>query len=236
MPQIPVYAAKIGKLPEDLCSDQECFLRTVSCLPESSLDTTFLINPAEYVFLYLNDKITEDHGEYLARYTRLRRIFAGICSSPPPSPSINPGTLHSFSKWWLLFGWDNLTTSIGAVCGKRRRRKTICHQRGVELKEWEKTSHMQDLSQGSKNPAHCGTDSPNVSKVRVLEICDERKVVQCPRGSDGAPRNPRLDKFCDFHKDYGHTVGGSGYAPRRGSGRTGNRCREAINTKNRQLQ
>ncbi|KZT76213.1 hypothetical protein F511_46763 [Dorcoceras hygrometricum] len=45
-----------------------------------------------------------------------------------------------------------------------------------------------------------------VSKARALEICDERKVVQRPRGSDGAPRNPNSDKFCDFHRDYGHTT------------------------------
>ncbi|KZV57885.1 hypothetical protein F511_03454 [Dorcoceras hygrometricum] len=43
----------------------------------------------EYVFPYLCDKIAGDHGEYLVRDTRCRRIFARICSPPPPSPSIN---------------------------------------------------------------------------------------------------------------------------------------------------
>ncbi|KZV40745.1 hypothetical protein F511_29317 [Dorcoceras hygrometricum] len=42
-----------------------------------------------YDFPYLNDQIPEDRGEYLARDTRYRRIFVRICSSPPPSPSIN---------------------------------------------------------------------------------------------------------------------------------------------------
>ncbi|KZV31687.1 hypothetical protein F511_00491 [Dorcoceras hygrometricum] len=61
-------------------------------------DTSFLIQRIQgrYVFPYLDDKIVEDHrdltenrGKYLARDTRCRRIFARICSSQPPSPSIN---------------------------------------------------------------------------------------------------------------------------------------------------
>ncbi|KZV33629.1 hypothetical protein F511_12328 [Dorcoceras hygrometricum] len=40
--------------------------------------------------LPLAREIAENHGEHLAQNTpQARRIFAEICSSPPPSPSIN---------------------------------------------------------------------------------------------------------------------------------------------------
>ncbi|KZV29303.1 hypothetical protein F511_08310 [Dorcoceras hygrometricum] len=66
MRQTPTYATKIGNLPEDS-----------------------LRSGGRYVFPYLNNKIPEDRGEYLAQDTRCRRLFAWICSSPPPRPSIN---------------------------------------------------------------------------------------------------------------------------------------------------
>ncbi|XP_073033853.1 uncharacterized protein [Primulina eburnea] len=45
-----------------------------------------------------------------------------------------------------------------------------------------------------------------VSKLRALQICENKYLIQRPRGSDQGPRRPRSDKYCDFHKDYGHTT------------------------------
>ncbi|KZV24936.1 hypothetical protein F511_28704 [Dorcoceras hygrometricum] len=51
-----------------------------------------------YAFPYLNDKIVENRGEYLAQDTpQFRRIFVEICSSPPRSPSINISILPDLS-------------------------------------------------------------------------------------------------------------------------------------------
>ncbi|KZV35619.1 hypothetical protein F511_23780 [Dorcoceras hygrometricum] len=45
-----------------------------------------------------------------------------------------------------------------------------------------------------------------VIKARVLEICELRRLVQRSRGNHGRPRNTKSAKFCDFHRDYGHTT------------------------------
>ncbi|XP_075503974.1 uncharacterized protein LOC142541301 [Primulina tabacum] len=45
-----------------------------------------------------------------------------------------------------------------------------------------------------------------VNKTRALELCDERQLIRRPRSSDRGPRNPRSEKYCGFHKDYGHTT------------------------------
>ncbi|XP_073035238.1 uncharacterized protein [Primulina eburnea] len=45
-----------------------------------------------------------------------------------------------------------------------------------------------------------------VNKSRALELCDERKLIRRPRSSDRGPRNPRSERYCEFHKDYGHTT------------------------------
>ncbi|KZV29109.1 hypothetical protein F511_06604 [Dorcoceras hygrometricum] len=87
------YNNEIGKSPEDLCSDRECFVEdsvTTSRFQPRYVFSYWRIQE-RYVFSYLNDKIPEDRGEYLARDTRCRRIFVRICSSPPPSFSIIPG-------------------------------------------------------------------------------------------------------------------------------------------------
>ncbi|KZV21012.1 hypothetical protein F511_17492 [Dorcoceras hygrometricum] len=70
------------------CSNTSC--RKTSALAGKYLAGRPLDRIQErYEFPYLNDKIPEDRGEYLARDTRCRRIFVRICSFPPPSPSIN---------------------------------------------------------------------------------------------------------------------------------------------------
>ncbi|XP_073290538.1 uncharacterized protein [Primulina huaijiensis] len=45
-----------------------------------------------------------------------------------------------------------------------------------------------------------------VNKSRALELCDERQLIRRPRSSDRGPRNPRSERYCGFHKDYGHTT------------------------------
>ncbi|XP_073025057.1 uncharacterized protein [Primulina eburnea] len=45
-----------------------------------------------------------------------------------------------------------------------------------------------------------------VNKSRALELCDERQLIRRPRSSDRGPRNPRSERYCEFHKDYGHTT------------------------------
>ncbi|XP_075515491.1 uncharacterized protein LOC142550141 [Primulina tabacum] len=45
-----------------------------------------------------------------------------------------------------------------------------------------------------------------VNKARALELCDERQLIRRPRSSDRGPRNPRSERYCGFHKDYGHTT------------------------------
>ncbi|XP_075497954.1 uncharacterized protein LOC142535740 [Primulina tabacum] len=44
-----------------------------------------------------------------------------------------------------------------------------------------------------------------VNKARALELCDERQLIRRPWSSDRGPRNPRSERYCGFHKDYGHT-------------------------------
>ncbi|KZV51947.1 hypothetical protein F511_08557 [Dorcoceras hygrometricum] len=89
--------------PDDSCSDREVArgLKLRSGVFPEDIVMTSKILPVyvfpcvvtrilpEYVFSYLNDKIVEDRGQYLARDTRCRRIFVRICSPPSPSPSIN---------------------------------------------------------------------------------------------------------------------------------------------------
>ncbi|XP_073298454.1 uncharacterized protein [Primulina huaijiensis] len=45
-----------------------------------------------------------------------------------------------------------------------------------------------------------------VSKLRALSICENKHLIQRPRGNDQGPRRPRSDRYCDFHKDYEHTT------------------------------
>ncbi|XP_075515888.1 uncharacterized protein LOC142550695 [Primulina tabacum] len=45
-----------------------------------------------------------------------------------------------------------------------------------------------------------------VNKARAFELCDERQLIRRPRSSDRGPRNPRSERYCGFHKDYGHTT------------------------------
>ncbi|KZV44133.1 hypothetical protein F511_26412 [Dorcoceras hygrometricum] len=45
-----------------------------------------------------------------------------------------------------------------------------------------------------------------VDKARAWVICNERRLVQRPRGSEEGPKNPRSDRFCDFLRDYSHAT------------------------------
>ncbi|XP_075499415.1 uncharacterized protein LOC142537809 [Primulina tabacum] len=38
------------------------------------------------------------------------------------------------------------------------------------------------------------------------ELCDERQLIRRPRSSDRGPRIPKSERYCGFHKDYGHTT------------------------------
>ncbi|XP_073152355.1 uncharacterized protein [Henckelia pumila] len=44
-----------------------------------------------------------------------------------------------------------------------------------------------------------------MSKVRALQICDDRKLTQRPPWTEKGPRNRESDKYCHFHNEYGHT-------------------------------
>ncbi|XP_073121675.1 uncharacterized protein [Henckelia pumila] len=43
-----------------------------------------------------------------------------------------------------------------------------------------------------------------MSKVRALQICDDRKLTQRPPWTEKGPRNREPDKYCLFHNEYGH--------------------------------
>ncbi|XP_073137071.1 uncharacterized protein [Henckelia pumila] len=43
-----------------------------------------------------------------------------------------------------------------------------------------------------------------MSKVRALQICDDRKLTQRPPWTEKGPRNRESDKYCHFHNEYGH--------------------------------
>ncbi|XP_073152599.1 uncharacterized protein [Henckelia pumila] len=45
-----------------------------------------------------------------------------------------------------------------------------------------------------------------MSKVRALQICDDRKLTQRPPWTENGPRNRQSDKYCHFHNEYGHTT------------------------------
>ncbi|XP_073130850.1 uncharacterized protein [Henckelia pumila] len=45
-----------------------------------------------------------------------------------------------------------------------------------------------------------------MSKVRALQICDDRKLTQMPPWTEKGPRNRESDKYCHFHNEYGHTT------------------------------
>ncbi|XP_073119997.1 uncharacterized protein [Henckelia pumila] len=45
-----------------------------------------------------------------------------------------------------------------------------------------------------------------MSKVRALQICDDRKLTQRPPWTKNGPRNRQSDKYCHFHNEYGHTT------------------------------
>ncbi|KZV48402.1 hypothetical protein F511_28480 [Dorcoceras hygrometricum] len=102
MPPLPTRDPRIEQHapdPEDSCSEWEVARGPVlgsGVFPED-IDMTSRILPG-YIFSYFERQdsrksrrrsCAEDREEYLARDTRCRRIFAKICSSPPPSPSIN---------------------------------------------------------------------------------------------------------------------------------------------------
>ncbi|XP_073137462.1 uncharacterized protein [Henckelia pumila] len=45
-----------------------------------------------------------------------------------------------------------------------------------------------------------------ISKVRALQICDDRKLTQRPPWTEKGPRNRESDKYCHFHNEYGYTT------------------------------
>ncbi|XP_073133898.1 uncharacterized protein [Henckelia pumila] len=45
-----------------------------------------------------------------------------------------------------------------------------------------------------------------MSKVRALQICDDRKLTQRPPWIEKGPRNRESNKYCHFHNEYGHTT------------------------------
>ncbi|XP_073152688.1 uncharacterized protein [Henckelia pumila] len=45
-----------------------------------------------------------------------------------------------------------------------------------------------------------------MNKVRTLQICDNRRLIQRPPWAEKGPRNRESDKYCNFHNEYGHTT------------------------------
>ncbi|XP_073143269.1 uncharacterized protein [Henckelia pumila] len=45
-----------------------------------------------------------------------------------------------------------------------------------------------------------------MSKTRVLQICEEKRLLQRPPWSEQGPRRPKYDKYCDFHNEYEHNT------------------------------
>ncbi|XP_073152948.1 uncharacterized protein [Henckelia pumila] len=46
----------------------------------------------------------------------------------------------------------------------------------------------------------------SMSKARALRICDDLQLRKRPPWTEKGPRNRELDKYCHFHKEYGHTT------------------------------
>ncbi|XP_073153808.1 uncharacterized protein [Henckelia pumila] len=45
-----------------------------------------------------------------------------------------------------------------------------------------------------------------MSKARALRICDDWKLTERPPWTEKGPQNRESDKYCHFHKEYGHTT------------------------------
>ncbi|XP_073128909.1 uncharacterized protein [Henckelia pumila] len=43
-----------------------------------------------------------------------------------------------------------------------------------------------------------------MGKTQVMQICEEKRLLQRPPWSEQGPRRPKSDKYCDFHNEYGH--------------------------------
>ncbi|KZV19089.1 hypothetical protein F511_43912 [Dorcoceras hygrometricum] len=84
----PRTCAQIGSVSREHCHIYQNPTRIrLSLFKKSMDDTSFLIWTTRLP--KITEDLTEDRGEYHARDTRCRRIFARICSSQLPSPSIN---------------------------------------------------------------------------------------------------------------------------------------------------
>ncbi|KZV53428.1 hypothetical protein F511_18305 [Dorcoceras hygrometricum] len=78
----------------------------------------------------------------------------------------------------------------------------------------EENRNIETLSPGPKNQGLTAaqitqlvvTTIEQVGKAQSLAICDERRLVQRPRRSEGDRRNPKSERFYDFYIDYDHTT------------------------------